>query len=149
MHCPYCNNNETIVKDSRMAEDGKAIKRRRFCNGCGARFTTFERLEDKEIIVEKKSGETEFFDRDKLRSSIKMALRKRNITSDEVERLINTIYSRIADLNDSSIKSSYIGDVVLEILLDVDQVAYVRFASVYKNFSNTKDFQSFIKNLAE
>lgn len=147
MHCPYCNHNETIVKDSRIVDNGTSIKRRRFCIRCNERFTTFERLEIKEIMVEKKSGETEFFNRAKLKESIKMSLRKRSVTSDEVERLTNSIYNRLVEINTNQIKSSHIGDIVLENLLELDKVAYVRFASVYKNFSDTEDFQSFIKNL--
>ena len=148
MYCPFCSNLETAVKDSRIVEDGKSIKRRRFCNSCEARFTTFERLETKEIIIEKKSGETEFFDLDKLRSSVKMSVRKRNVSSEQLERLINNIYSKIADMSENNIKSSDIGDLVLESLFGLDKVAYVRFASVYKNFTDTEDFQSFVKNLA-
>ncbi|MBT4922177.1 MAG: transcriptional repressor NrdR [Rickettsiales bacterium] len=148
MHCPFCVNLETAVKDSRVVDDGKSIKRRRFCTTCNARFTTFERLETKEIIVEKKSGATEFFNLDKLRSSVKMSVRKRNVSSDELERLINNIYSKIADMSENNIMTSAIGDLVLESLFDLDKVAYVRFASVYKNFTDTQDFQSFIKNLA-
>jgi len=148
MFCPFCGNEETNVKDSRVVDDGKSIKRRRFCNGCEARFTTFERIEVKEIVVVKKSGETEFFDIKKLRSAIKMSVRKRKVSSDDLERLINGIYNKISETTDSSIKSSDIGDLVLEHLLNMDKVAYVRFASVYKNFTNTEDFQSFVKNLA-
>ncbi|MBT4990044.1 MAG: transcriptional repressor NrdR [Rickettsiales bacterium] len=148
MYCPLCSNLETAVKDSRIVEDGKSIKRRRFCISCEARFTTFERLETKEIIIEKKSGETEFFDLGKLRSSVKMSVRKRNVSSEQLERLINNIYSKIADMSENNIKSSDIGDLVLESLFGLDKVAYVRFASVYKNFTDTEDFQSFVKNLA-
>jgi transcriptional repressor NrdR len=148
MFCPFCSNEETNVKDSRVVDDGKSIKRRRVCNSCEARFTTFERIEAKEIVVVKKSGETEFFDINKLRSAIKMSVRKRNVSSEELERLINNIYNTISERSDSSINSSDIGDLVLEYLHNLDQVAYVRFASVYKNFTNTEDFQSFVKNLA-
>ncbi|MBL6784824.1 MAG: transcriptional repressor NrdR [Rickettsiales bacterium] len=148
MHCPFCSNIETAVKDSRIVDDGKSIKRRRICASCGARFTTFERVEAKEVVVVKKSGETEFFDINKLRSAIKMSVRKRNISSDELERLINSINSKISDRSENSIKSSDIGDLVLESLFDLDKVAYVRFASVYKNFNDTEDFESFVKNLA-
>ena len=148
MFCPFCGSEETNVKDSRVVDDGKSIKRRRVCSGCEARFTTFERIEVKEIVVVKKSGETEFFDIKKLRSAIKMSVRKRKVSSDDLERLINNIYNKISEISDSTINSSDIGDLVLEHLLNLDKVAYVRFASVYKNFTNTEDFQSFVKNLA-
>jgi transcriptional repressor NrdR len=148
MFCPFCGSEETNVKDSRVVDDGKSIKRRRVCSGCEARFTTFERIEVKEIVVVKKSGETEFFDIKKLRSAIKMSVRKRKVSSDDLERLINNIYNKISEISDSTINSSDIGDLVLEHLLNLDKVAYVRFASVYKNFTNTEDFQRFVKNLA-
>jgi len=148
MFCPFCGSEETNVKDSRVVDDGKSIKRRRVCSRCEARFTTFERIEVKEIVVVKKSGETEFFDIKKLRSAIKMSVRKRKVSSDDLERLINNIYNKISEISDSTINSSDIGDLVLEHLLNFDKVAYVRFASVYKNFTNTEDFQRFVKNLA-
>ena len=149
MFCPFCGNEETNVKDSRVVDDGKSIKRRRVCSGCEARFTTFERIEVKEIVVVKKSGETEFFDIKKLRSAIKMSVRKRKVSSDDLERLINNIYNKISEISDSSINSSDIGDLVLEHLLNMDKVAYVRFASVYKNFREVKGFEDFLGNLED
>lgn len=146
MLCPFCKFPETIVKDSRISEDGAVIRRRRNCTKCDSRFTTHERVQYKEIFVIKKSGEKEFFDNNKLKSSLKMALRKRNIEPEIIERLVAKIYQELSVMNESEISSQKIGEMVMNLLEDLDQVAFVRFASVYKNFNTTDDFKNFISS---
>lgn len=148
MFCPFCKFEETVVKDSRVVEEGSSIRRRRFCNNCDSRFTTYERIHLKEIVVIKKSGEKELFDRNKLFSSLKMSVRKRPVDSVAIENLVNAITNCLNEISESEVSSSHIGELVMEHLKDVDKVAYVRFASVYKNFNDTEDFESFIKGLA-
>ena len=147
MFCPFCSYQETVVKDSRVSEDGSAIRRRRHCPKCDSRFTTYERVQLKEIMVLKKSGEKEFFDRNKLRKSLKMALRKRNIEAENLEKLVSDIHQEIVQLNEVEIESDKIGELAMESLKKLDQVAFVRFASVYKNFNKTEDFKKFIKDI--
>ncbi|MBI1181415.1 MAG: transcriptional repressor NrdR [Alphaproteobacteria bacterium] len=144
MRCPFCGNEETQVKDSRPSEDGSAIRRRRHCPACGARFTTFERVQLRELTVIKKTGRRVPFDRDKLARSINVALRKRPVEPERVERLINGIVRRLESMGESDVSSDLIGELVMEGLAGLDQVAYVRFASVYKNFREAKDFEEFI-----
>jgi transcriptional repressor NrdR len=144
MRCPFCGHDDTQVKDSRPTEDNSAIRRRRFCTGCGARFTTFERVQLRELTVLKKGGQREVFDRDKLARSIMIALRKRAVDPDRVDRVINGIVRRLESAGESEIRGETIGELVMEALATLDQVAYVRFASVYRNFREAKDFEAFI-----
>ena len=130
MRCPFCGNEDTQVKDSRPAEDGASIRRRRSCPGCGNRFTTFERVQLRELTVIKTDGRRVPFDRDKLARSVRVALRKRPFDDERIERIVNGIQRRLEVEADSEVTSRRIGDIVLETLRDVDQVAYVRFASV-------------------
>jgi transcriptional repressor NrdR len=147
MRCPFCGNDDTQVKDSRPTEDNSAIRRRRFCPNCGARFTTFERIQLRELTVIKKNGLKAPFDRDKLARSILISARKRPIDPDRIERLINGIVRRLESSGESEIKSDFIGELVMEGLAALDKVAYVRFASVYRNFREAKDFEEFIGSL--
>jgi transcriptional repressor NrdR len=144
MRCPFCGNEDTQVKDSRPAEDGASIRRRRSCPGCGNRFTTFERVQLRELTVIKTDGRRMPFDRDKLARSVRVALRKRPFDEERIERIVNGIQRRLEVEADSEVTSRRIGEVVLDTLRDVDQVAYVRFASVYQNFREAKDFQQFL-----
>jgi transcriptional repressor NrdR len=144
MRCPFCGNEDTQVKDSRPAEDGASIRRRRSCPACGNRFTTFERVQLRDLVVIKADGRRVPFDRDKLARSVRIALRKRPFDDERIERIVNGIQRRLEVEADSEVTSRRIGDVVLETLRDVDQVAYVRFASVYRNFREAKDFQAFL-----
>lgn len=144
MRCPFCGNEDTQVKDSRPAEDGASIRRRRSCPACGNRFTTFERVQLRELTVIKTDGRRVAFDRDKLARSVRVALRKRPFEEERIERIVNGIQRRLEVEADSEVTSRRIGEVVLDTLRDVDQVAYVRFASVYQNFREAKDFQQFL-----
>ena len=144
MKCPFCGNEDTQVKDSRSTEDNSAIRRRRFCSACGARFTTFERIQLRELTVIKKSGKEVPFDRDKLERSVQIALRKRPVESERVDRMISGIVRRVESLGEAEIASDVVGEIVMEGLQSIDPVAYVRFASVYKNFREAKDFEEFI-----
>lgn len=144
MRCPFCGNEDTQVKDSRPAEDGASIRRRRSCPGCGNRFTTFERVQLRELTVIKTDGRRVPFDRDKLARSVRVALRKRPFEEERIERIVNGIQRRLEVEADSEVTSRRIGEVVLDTLRDVDQVAYVRFASVYQNFREARDFQAFL-----
>ena len=146
MRCPFCGNEDTQVKDSRPAEDGASIRRRRSCPACGNRFTTFERVQLRELTVIKTDGRRVAFDRDKLARSVRVALRKRPFEEERIERIVNGIQRRLEVEADSEVTSRRIGEVVLDTLRDVDQVAYVRFASVYRNFREAKDFQAFLSN---
>ncbi|MGB0551833.1 MAG: transcriptional regulator NrdR [Alphaproteobacteria bacterium] len=150
MRCPFCGHEDTQVKDSRPTEDNTAIRRRRFCPGCGARFTTFERVQLRELTVLKRNNQREVFDRDKLASSMAIACRKRPVDPDRMQRVVNGIVRRLESSGESEIKVDSIGALVMEALAALDQVAYVRFASVYRNFREAKDFEEFITDeLAE
>ncbi len=149
MRCPYCGHMDTQVKDSRPTEDNSAIRRRRSCPACGARFTTFERIQLRELTVVKKGGQRLPFDRDKIARSIFTACRKRPVDEERIERVVNSIQRRLESMGESDIPSSVIGEMVMEALQGLDKVAYVRFASVYKNFREVKDFESFVENLTE
>ncbi len=149
MRCPFCGNEDTQVKDSRPADDGASIRRRRSCAGCGNRFTTFERVQLRELIVIKSDGRRVPFDRDKLARSVRIALRKRPFDEERIERIVNGIQRRLEVEADSEVTSRRIGDVVLDTLHDVDQVAFVRFASVYQNFREAKDFRALLGKLDE
>lgn len=144
MRCPFCGHDDTQVKDSRPTEDNSAIRRRRYCSGCGARFTTFERVQLRELTVLKKNGQREVFDRDKLMRSMMIALRKRPVEPDRIERVVNGIVRRLESSGESEVRGETIGELVMEALATLDQVAYVRFASVYRNFREAKDFEAFI-----
>jgi transcriptional repressor NrdR len=148
MRCPYCGSLETQVKDSRPTDDSAAIRRRRVCPDCGGRFTTFERVQLRELTVVKKSGRRVPFDREKLSRSIEIALRKRPIEADRVERMVNGIVRQLESQGDSDISSERIGELVMEGLRGLDSVAYVRFASVYRNFREASDFNALIDELA-
>jgi transcriptional repressor NrdR len=147
MKCPFCGYEDTQVKDSRPAEDSAAIRRRRACPSCGARFTTFERVQLREITVLKTDGRRAPFDREKLARSIRVACRKRPVDEDRIERLVNSIQRRLETEGETEIPSRKIGEIVMESLRELDQVAYVRFASVYRNFNEAKDFQAFLGEL--
>ena len=144
MKCPFCGNDDTQVKDSRSTEDNSAIRRRRFCAACGARFTTFERIQLRELTVVKKSGKKVPFARDKLERSVQIALRKRPVDSDRIDRMLSGIVRRVESLGEAEVSSDVIGEIVMEGLQSIDSVAYVRFASVYKNFREAKDFEEFL-----
>src|ERR1044072_3431504 len=147
MRCPFCNNEETQVKDSRPSEDGTAIRRRRYCPDCGGRFTTFERVQLRELTVVKRSGRRVPFDRDKLMRSVQVALRKRPVDPERVERMVSGIVRRLESLGENEIKSETIGKLIMEALRVLDDVAYVRFASVYKNFREANDFEALLGEL--
>jgi transcriptional repressor NrdR len=148
MRCPYCSSAETQVKDSRPSDDNTSIRRRRICPDCGGRFTTFERVQLRELTVVKRSGKRIPFDRDKLLRSIDIALRKRPVEPERVERMINGIVRQLEGMGDGEIPSQTIGELVMEGLKNLDGVAYVRFASVYRNFRETRDFEALIGELA-
>jgi transcriptional repressor NrdR len=148
MRCPYCGSADTQVKDSRPSEDGAAIRRRRFCPDCGGRFTTFERVQLRELQVLKRSGRRMPFDRDKLMRSVQIALRKRPVDPERVERMVSGLVRRLEGLGENEIKSETIGKLVMEALRALDDVAYVRFASVYKNFREAKDFEELLGELS-
>ncbi len=147
MRCPFCGNADTQVKDSRSSEDGSAIRRRRVCADCGGRFTTFERIQLRELMVLKRSGRRTPFDRDKLARSVSVALRKRPVEAERIERMVSGIVRQLESLGESEIKSEQIGELVMEGLKNLDDVAYVRFASVYRNFREAKDFEEIIGEL--
>jgi transcriptional repressor NrdR len=147
MRCPFCGHDDTQVKDSRPSEDNSAIRRRRHCPECGGRFTTFERVQLRELIVVKKSGRREPFDRDKLERSINHALRKRPVERERVDRMITGIVRRLESMGENEISSNVIGELVMQALSSLDKVAYVRFASVYRNFREAKDFENLLGEL--
>jgi transcriptional repressor NrdR len=147
MRCPFCGHDDTQVKDSRPSEDNSAIRRRRHCPECGGRFTTFERVQLRELIVVKKNNRREPFDRDKLERSINHALRKRPVERERVDRMITGIVRRLESLGENEVPSQMIGELVMQALQSLDKVAYVRFASVYRNFRETKDFENLIGEL--
>ena len=147
MRCPYCQSEDTQVKDSRPAEDGVAIRRRRVCPDCGGRFTTFERVQLRDLVVVKRSGRKVPFDRDKLARSFEVALRKRQIDPERVERAVSGIVRQLESSGEQDIQAEEIGTLVMEALKGMDDVAYVRFASVYKNFRDPQDFQDLLGEL--
>lgn len=149
MRCPFCGNEDTQVKDSRPTEDNASIRRRRYCPACGSRFTTFERIQLRELSVVKSDGDKAPFDRDKLSRSLKIALRKRPVEDDRIERIVNSIQRRLETLGENDIPTKVIGEMVMEQLKELDQVAYVRFASVYRNFREAKDFEEFVGKLED
>ena len=150
MICPFCGNEDTQVKDSRPAEDGGAIRRRRLCGKCDARFTTFERVQIREITLVKRDGRKSVFDREKLERSFEIALRKRDVDAESVAMAINDIVRQLESHADGDVPSARVGELVMTALYKLDQVAYVRYASVYRNFREAKDFEAFVeKELGE
>ena len=147
MRCPFCGHGDTQVKDSRPTEENATIRRRRYCPECGSRFTTFERVQLRELSVLKKDGEKVLFDREKLMRSLRIALRKRPVEDDRIERIVNSIQRRLETLGESEIPTKVVGEMVMDYLADLDKVAYVRFASVYRNFREAKDFEDFVGKL--
>ena len=145
MRCPFCGEEDTQVKDSRASEDGAAIRRRRLCSSCGSRFTTFERIQLRDLIVIKRNGKKNPFDRDKLSKSLLMALRKRQTDDDAIERAINGIVRQLESRGDNDIHSKLIGELVMNALAQIDNVAYIRYASVYRNFREASDFGKFVE----
>ena len=144
MKCPFCGHADTQVKDSRPSDDGAAIRRRRLCPGCEGRFTTFERVQLRELMILKRNGRRNPFDRDKLERSLRIALRKRPVQAEQVEMLVSRITRQLESLGETEIPSSTVGDFIMKALKGVDEVAYVRYASVYKDFRHTGDFARFL-----
>jgi transcriptional repressor NrdR len=149
MRCPFCHNDDSQVKDSRPTEDGSAIRRRRQCPSCGARFTTFERVQLRELVVMKKSGKKEPFDREKLAHSVMIACRKRAIDAERIERFVSAVQRQLEAMGESEVEAGQIGALVMQGLEQLDPVAYVRFASVYKDFREARDFETFVGGLSQ
>jgi len=147
MHCPFCGFEETQVKDSRPSEDGTAIRRRRACPECGARFTTFERVILRELTVIKSGDKRQAFERDKVTRSMQIALRKRPVNAEQVERAVNGIVRQLEVSGENEVSSRHIGELVMQALVELDVVGYIRYASVYRDFSKPADFKTFIKEL--
>ncbi len=147
MKCPFCGCDDTQVKDSRNADDNTAIRRRRECPECGSRFTTYERVQLRDLIVVKRNGEKVPFDRDKLARSISLAVRKRPVDAERVEKVVNSIQRQLEISGESEISSNFIGEKVMEALAMLDHIAYIRFASVYKDFREVKDFEDFVETI--
>ena len=147
MLCPFCKSEDTQVKDSRPSEDGTAIRRRRQCNSCDARFTTFERVQLREVSVIKRDGSKALFDRDKLAKSFNIALRKRDVESNRIDMEINEIVKKLESTGEPDVASDYIGSLVMKALSKLDKVGYVRYASVYRNFADPQDFEEFVNEL--
>lgn len=148
MRCPFCAHEDTIVKDSRTTDDQLSIRRRRYCAACSSRFTTYERIQLRELMVVKKDGVVEPFNRDKLTRSITTAMRKRPIDAEQIERMISSIVRQLETCGEGEIPTTMIGTKVMEALYDLDPVAYVRFASVYMDFQDVKDFVEFIGRMS-
>jgi transcriptional repressor NrdR len=149
VRCPFCFHADSQVKDSRPTEDGASIRRRRQCESCGARFSTFERVQLRELTVVKKDGDRQQFDRSKLERSISIAARKRPVTVDQIERLVSSIQRQLETSGDSEVDAARVGEMVMDGLQQLDSVAYIRFASVYKDFREAKDFEAFAGSVAE
>jgi transcriptional repressor NrdR len=149
MRCPFCANENSQVKDSRPTEDGAATRRRRQCESCGARFTTFERIQLREIVVMKSEDRREPFDRSKLERSISLACRKRNVEQERIDQLVSSIQRQVETTGDTEVASVRIGEMVMDGLKQLDSVAYIRFASVYKDFTEAKDFEDFAGSVVE
>lgn len=149
MRCPFCAHEDTQVKDSRPTEDNAVIRRRRSCPACNARFTTFERVQLRDLTILKSTGRRETFDRDKLKRSVAIALRKRPVDDDRLERMISSLVRQLEASGQSEFPSDRLGEMVMEMLADLDQVAYVRFASVYRDFREARDFEEFVGQLGD
>jgi transcriptional repressor NrdR len=147
MRCPFCGNDDTQVKDSRPTEDNAAIRRRRVCGNCGARFTTFERVQLRELTVVKSGGDREPFDREKLMRSMRIALRKRPVEAERLERVVNSIVRQLESSGETEIPSKQVGEMAMQALGQLDQIAYIRYASVYRNFREASDFNEFLDGL--
>lgn len=147
MRCPFCNHEDTQVKDSRPSEDGSSIRRRRFCASCNSRFTTFERVQLRELTVVKSNGERRLFDREKIAKSMAIALRKRPVDAEAVEMAINRIVQKLESEGESDIPTRRVGSLVMDELKTLDAVAYIRYASVYRDFGNVEDFETFVEKL--
>ena len=145
MRCPFCGKEDTQVKDSRASDDGATIRRRRLCSSCGSRFTTFERIQLRDLSVIKRNGKKIPFDRDKLMKSMMMALRKRQINDDDIDRAVNGIVRQLESNGDTDVQSKLIGELVMNALAEIDNVSYIRYASVYRNFREAKDFEKFVE----
>lgn len=149
MRCPFCAHENSQVKDSRPTEDGAAIRRRRQCEQCGARFTTFERIQLRDIIVVKSENRREAFDRNKLELSVSLACRKRDVSAEKITQLVSGIQRQIETTGENEVNSQKIGEMVMEGLRQLDSVAYIRFASVYRDFSEARDFEEFASNVKD
>lgn len=149
MRCPFCNHEDTQVKDSRPTDDNAAIRRRRSCNNCGARFTTFERVQLRELMVLKNNGSRQPFDRDKLQRSLELCLRKRPVAQDRIEQIVNSLVRQLETSGENEVTTVQIGQMVMDVLSTLDHVAFVRYASVYKDFRDARDFNDFIRQLNE
>ncbi len=149
MRCPFCGNNDTQVKDSRPTEENATIRRRRYCPACSSRFTTFERVQLRELTVKKNNGDKVPFEREKLMCSLQIALRKRPVEPERIDRIVNSIPRRLETLGENEIPTKVIGELIMDNLMDLDKVAYVRFASVYRNFREAKDFEDFVGTLSD
>lgn len=149
MHCPFCQSTDIQVKDSRPADDNSAIRRRRVCSGCGGRFTTFERIQLREMNVIKSDGKVQPFDRDKVTRSMQVALRKRPVEMEAIEKATNGIVRQLESSGESEFKASFIGELVMNALISLDMIGYIRYASVYKDFRETDDFNAFIEEIKE
>jgi transcriptional repressor NrdR len=149
MRCPYCSNKETQVRDSRPSEDNSTIRRRRVCPGCGGRFTTFERVQLRELYVLKRTGEKVIFDRDKLMRSVQVATRKRPVEIDTLEQMVSGIVRQLENRGEIDVGTELIGKLIMEGLRQIDEVSYVRFASVYKNFREAKDFEELLEEISD
>lgn len=149
MKCPYCGHADTQVKDSRPSEDGLTIRRRRFCPECNSRFTTFERVQLRELTLVKKNGERRMFDRDKLLRSIQIATRKRPVTAEQVDQLVTRVTHKLESMGEPEIPTNMVGKVVMDELKALDAIAYIRFASVYRDFREAKDFENIVEELGE
>lgn len=147
MRCPFCGNDDTQVKDSRPTEDNAAIRRRRICGNCGARFTTFERVQLRELTVVKTNNDREPFDREKILRSMRIALRKRPVEAERVERVVNSIVRQLESSGETEIPSKQVGEMAMQALSQLDQIAYIRYASVYRNFREASDFNEFLDGL--
>jgi len=149
VRCPFCFHADSQVKDSRPTEDGASIRRRRQCESCGARFSTFERVQLRDLTVVKKNGDRQAFDRSKLEQSISISARKRPVTTEQIERLVSSIQRQLETSGESEINAARVGEMVMDGLQQLDSVAYIRFASVYKDFREAKDFEAFAGSVAE
>ena len=149
MRCPFCAHSDTQVKDSRPTEDSAAIRRRRQCDHCGARFTTFERVQLREVTVVKSDGKREAFDRSKLERSLTLACRKRGVAPERIDQLVSGIQRQVETAGEAEVTSNRIGELVMEGLRQIDPVAYIRFASVYRDFSEARDFEEFASSVQD
>ena len=149
MHCPFCPSDDTEVKDSRPTENNMVVRRRRICSDCGARFTTFERVQLRELTILKNNGKRAPFDSEKLYKSINIACRKRPVDSDQIDKIVSAIQRQLESSGENEIASSAVGEMVMNALQKLDEIAYVRFASVYRNFREKEDFEDFLGKLNE